>query len=426
MNKRSVTFMQLQRKKISRLGILWFSFLLMSLAVCGCGGNGQTQQQENKSVEEEAGTNEPAFSTESKALTVLFLDVGQGSSALVHQKDSWMLIDGGDREYSAYVVSFLKQQGVKRLDYVVVSHYDSDHLSGVVGVLNALECDQVLAPPDLGSDTKIFASFEKACEEKGIVPLNPKLGETFSFADSSFRVVSPAAYEYEDSNSNSLGIRLEYGDNSFLICGDCTEESEQDLLYQKVDLKSDVFAANHHGSRYSNSEEFLQAVAPEAVVVSCGIGNSYGHPDASVLLNIQKLGADLYRTDLQGVITAVSDGTQITFEQEPSMDYRSGTELREAGETGSAKEQTPETEAEGAENEEQKANGQGPELELYDDDVRSYGSGEQEYVLNTNTKKFHLPTCSGVQSIKEENRSSQTDRASILQQGYAPCQRCNP
>lgn len=337
-----------------------------------------------------------------------------------------MLIDGGDKEASSYVVGFLKQKGVKKLDYVIVSHYDSDHLSGVVGVLYAIPCGQVLAPEDYGADTQIYDSFRKVCKEKELAVSYPQLEEEFTFADSSFRVVSPASYEYEDGNSNSLGIRLEYGDNSFLICGDCTEESEQDLLYLGVDVKSDVFAANHHGSRYSNSQEFLEAVDPASVVISCGKGNSYGHPDASVLLAIQKLGADLYRTDLQGEITAVSDGKKIVFEQDACMDYRSGPELREEEKEGGVEHDS------------------GVEVEFFQEDVRPYYSdetqragaegetseeeaaGKDEYILNTSTRKFHKKSCSSVEDIKEENIGYASDREDLIEQGYSPCKRCDP
>lgn len=423
------------RKRIVKRGSRGFliGLLLLILAVCGgCQGEGQKNPaDENTGLGEDAGTKAPAFSDDrgeeasADSLTVWFLDVGQGSAALVHQKDSWMLIDGGDKETSSYVVSFLKQKGVTKLDYVVISHYDSDHLNGVVGVLNAIPCSQVLAPEDYGTDTKIYDSFQQVCKEKELAVSHPQLGEEFAFSHSSFRVVSPASYEYEEGNSNSLGIRLEYEENSFLICGDCTEESEQDLLYLGVDVKSDVFAANHHGSRYSNSPEFLEAVSPNAVVISCGKGNSYGHPDASVLLSVQNLGADLYRTDLQGEITAVSDGKNIVFDQEACMDYRSGPELRE--------EESKEDDKDS-----------GSDIKLFQEEVRPYygedeqlseeeteqpnheSVGEDSYILNTNTKKFHKKGCSSVEEIKEENIGYGSDREELIGMGYSPCKRCEP
>ena len=435
-----------------------FSALLMILCLlaasgCGTGAAGvrdhgalsavaESEDQDGGAKREQADTEVSAFSLEEavrekpKDLAVQFLDVGQGSAALIRQDGHFMLVDGGDRETSSFVVSFLKEQGVTKLDYVVVSHYDSDHLAGIIGVLNVFPCGQVLAP-DYEGDTKLYESFRSVVEEKGISVAYPKLGDRFSFGGSSFRVVSPATYEYEDDNAKSLGIRLEYGDNSFLLCGDCTAESEQDLLYLGTELQSDVFAANHHGSKYSNSQEFLEAVAPEYVVISCGRDNSYGHPDASVLLEIQKLGADLFRTDLQGTITALSDGETIRFAQEPSADYRSGAEIAEAdasgggGASGSGGSGSAGSGAAGSDGSGSAGgtagNGDGTEPET------GAGSGDMEenqsiqYVLNTNTMKFHLPQCSSVEDIKEENKAYSTQsRDEIMEQGYSPCKRCDP
>lgn len=416
-------------KNVSK-SLLALLIMLCLLAAAGCSADGfgnreNTAASENQNakvqVEEEetesADTEVSAFSLDENTqagpgdLTVQFLDVGQGSATLIRQSGHTMLVDGGDRETSSFVVSFLKEQGITSLDYVVVSHYDSDHLAGIIGVLNAFECSTVLAP-DYEGDTKLYESFLSTVEEKELPVIYPRLGDTFSFAESSFRVVSPVSYEYRDANSNSLGIRLEYGENSFLICGDCTEESEQDMLYLDTAVESDVYVANHHGSKYSNSQEFLGAVSPEYVVISCGAGNSYGHPDASVLLEVQKLGAGLFRTDLQGTVTAVSDGKNITFDREICMDYRSGTEVAEGGTQEGVKEKPP--------------------VDSSDDGITGQNGedsseGQAQYILNTNTMKFHLPECGSARDIADENKKLSMDaRESIIDQGYTPCKRCSP
>ena len=393
-------------KRIS--GTLWSILLAVCLLTaatsCGTQGTNLRGQVENgdssvqgDSSEHTNGSGE-ASGVGTEELTVQILDVGQGSAALIRQGDSFLLMDGGDKDYSSYVVSYLKKEGVERLEYVIVSHYDADHLNGVVGVLNAFECKQVLSP-DYKADTKVYQSYLRVIEEKNIPVEHPRLGDTYTFADSSFRVVCPASYSYQDANSNSLGIRLSYGDSSFLICGDCTEESEQDVLYKGTDVHSDVYVANHHGSKYSNSEEFLQAVSPSYVIISCGRDNSYGHPGASVMLSIQKLGASLFRTDLQGVITAVSDGSNIRFANEVCMDYRSGEEIAEADSAGNG-------------------------------NVGDGNSGQDTtttYILNTSTKKFHRPDCGSVKKMKEESRATSSEsRESLISQGYEPCKNCRP
>lgn len=393
-------------KRIS--GTLWSILLAVCLLTaatsCGTQGTNLRGQVENGDSSEQGDSSEhtngsgEASGVGTEELTVQILDVGQGSAALIRQGDSFLLVDGGDKDYSSYVVSYLKKEGVERLDYVIVSHYDADHLNGVVGVLNAFECKQVLSP-DYKADTKVYQSYLRVIEEKNIPVEHPRLGDSYTFADSSFRVVCPASYSYQDANSNSLGIRLSYGDSSFLICGDCTEESEQDVLYKGTDVHSDVYVANHHGSKYSNSEEFLQAVSPSYVIISCGRDNSYGHPGASVMLSIQKLGASLFRTDLQGVITAVSDGSNIRFANEVCMDYRSGEEIAEADSAGNG-------------------------------NVGDGNSGQDTtttYILNTSTKKFHRPDCGSVKKMKEESKATSSEsRESLISQGYEPCKNCRP
>ncbi|MFP3154795.1 MBL fold metallo-hydrolase [Lachnospiraceae bacterium ZAX-1] len=383
---------------------------------------GSTGLTETEAGLTEAGSTSLAESTEAgEPLFVHFLDVGQGNAVLISQGETYMLIDGGDREYSSFVVSYLKKLGITQLDYVVVSHYDADHLNGVVGVLNVFSVKQVLGP-DYETDTRVYQSFLKVIKEKEIPFSIPNLNDTYAFAQSTFCIVSPISYEYADENDKSVGIRLAYQDNSFLICGDAGDDSEQDMLLKKVDLESDVFMANHHGSKYSNSEAFLQAVNPQAVVVSCGMKNSYGHPAESVLQGIQKKNVDLYRTDLQGTIIAESDGNQIAFNITPSMDYRSGEELANGGQDNKAKEAIALLE------EDFKVSSvQSDEVVPPLDQGGSNLSKQAGFVLNTSTKKFHFPSCSSVDDMKEKNKEyTDKSRDEIVKDGYDPCKRCNP
>ena len=121
---------------------------------------------------------------------VHFIDVGQGLSVLVESDGHFLLFDGGDRKASSLVVSYLKEQGVETLDYVIASHYDADHLNGVVGALNAFQVSQVLAP-DYETDTKVFQSFQSAIKEKNIPLSHPAPGDTFTLGNTSFMVLAP-------------------------------------------------------------------------------------------------------------------------------------------------------------------------------------------------------------------------------------------
>ena len=217
------------------------------------------------------------------------MDVGQGNAVLVEQSGAYMLIDGGNRDYSSFVVSYLKEQGVEELAYVIASHYDADHLNGVVGALHAFSCGQVLAP-DYVTDTRVYESFERVIKEQDIALAYPAVGDTYTLGDASFTVVCPEVYDPKEDNDNSVGIRLVYGNTSFLICGDAGKAEEQAMLDSGVTLDSDVYLASHHGSEGSSSEAFMRAVSPTAVVVSAGAGNSYYHPTRTVLDRVKACG----------------------------------------------------------------------------------------------------------------------------------------
>ena len=370
------------------------------------------EQQENGGSPTEEMAEPGEGQTPDGTLSVTFLDVGQGNAVLVEQSGAYMLIDGGNRDYSSFVVSYLKEQGVEELAYVIASHYDADHLNGVVGALHAFSCGQVLAP-DYVTDTRVYESFERVIKEQDIALAYPAVGDTYTLGDASFTVVCPKAYDPKEDNDNSVGIRLVYGDTSFLICGDAEEQA---MLDSGVTLESDVYLASHHGSEGSSSEAFMRAVSPSAVVISAGAGNSYGHPTRTVLDRVKACGAALYRTDLQGTITVTSDGTSLSWSVDATQDYRDGDEVAAGaadttGTSGAA--DTAGSAAQASSGGETAAGGTA--------DVTG------EYVLNTNTKKFHRSSCSSVAQMSPENKAAFSgSREELIAAGYDPCKRCNP
>ena len=130
--------------------------------------------------------------------------------------------------------------------------------------------------------------------------------------------------EYEDANNNSISIILQYGDRRFLFTGDAEEEEEQDIVNAGISIDCDVYKAGHHGSRTSSSEELLNAASPAFVVISCGEGNSYGHPHARTLNEFRQRGIQVFRTDEQGTIEAVTDGVTIKWNCSPSETWKTG------------------------------------------------------------------------------------------------------
>ena len=313
---------------------------------------------------------------------------------LVRQEDQTMLIDGGPRESSSFVVSYLKQQGIQKLDYVLISHFDEDHLAGAIGALYNFPVETLITA-DYETDSSIYDSYKEAVEEKGYAPIHPSLGDTFSLGSGSFRIISPVSYGHEDENQDSVGIILENGSDRFFIGGDIGLEGEKEILEAGVDIQADVMLMNHHGSHVSR--EFFQTVNPSWAVISCGAGNSYGHPRQDTVELIQEFQVPLFRTDKQGTITAVSQGQGITFDQEPCNDYTPGDSSQEEEEA----------------------------LEETRTALSNSTREDCDYILNIHTKKIHLPDCSSVKSMDEDNMAFyKGDEDGLLSRGYTPCGNC--
>lgn len=255
-------------------------------------------------------------------MRIHFLDVGQGLSVLAESQGRYLIYDGGGQGSSSYVVAYLREQGVEKLDYVIASHYDADHLAGLVGCLNVFSAERVLAP-DYEHDTKLYSSFMKEITERGIPFSSPVQGETFTLGAATFNVLS-AKPENGDSNDYSLVIKIMNGQNSCILTGDASAASEAEMIRSGRELSCDILSIGHHGSASSTSWDFLEKTVPEVAVISVGRDNSYGHPDRDVLEKLESMEIDLYRSDLQGTVIATSNGSEFTWSESPCNDYQGG------------------------------------------------------------------------------------------------------
>lgn len=260
---------------------------------------------------------------EGSGLEVHYLDVGQGDCTLILCDGHAMLIDAGDNDKGTAVQNYLESQGVTELDYVIGTHPDADHIGGLDVVLYKFDCHTVLMP-DFEKDTRAYDDVIQTMKQKRYKNTLPQVGETYELGSAVFTIVAPGGEYGDNANDYSIGILLQHGGNRFLFTGDAEEASETDMLENGVDLKADVFKAAHHGSRTANTEEFLNAVKPDYVVISCGQDNSYGHPHAEVMNRLRAMGTSVFRTDEQGTILAYSNGTEITFNTPPDESWKAG------------------------------------------------------------------------------------------------------
>ena len=242
-------------------------------------------------------------------LYVHYIDIGQGDAELVCCDGKYMLIDGGEPAASDTLVSYLKNHSIKKLDYVVCTHAHSDHCGGLDAVVESLDVECVFTSP-YTENSASYRIFTEAVEDAGLELTVPEYSESFSLGEASFRFIGPLE-DYESTNDDSLVIRLEYGDTSFLFTGDMSQTAEHDLIDDGARLRCDVLKVGHHGSYSSSCYQFLREVRPEIAVISCGEGNSYGHPHDAAVSRLKDVGATIYRTDLEGSIVIFSDGMKV-------------------------------------------------------------------------------------------------------------------
>ena len=166
-------------------------------------------------------------------LQVSFIDVGQADSALVQCGDGAMLIDGGNREDSDLIYTFLKDKGVKSLDYVVCSHPHEDHVGGLSAAFEVCDVGTVIAPVD-DYDSDLYRDFAASAEDcGGITVVSP--GDTFTLGQAEIEILGPVQ-DYDDTNDMSIVLKITYGDTSFLFTGDAESLSEHDIIDSGADL----------------------------------------------------------------------------------------------------------------------------------------------------------------------------------------------
>lgn len=355
-----------------------------------------------QSGQEEKAAKAPDTSKPEGTLEVHYIDVGQGDATLIKCGSHAMLIDGGNNNKGTTVQLYLKKQGVESLDYIIGTHPDADHIGGLDVIVYKYNCDTVIMP-DYEKDTKTYQELVDVIHDKNMKITYPVVGEQYALGEAKFTIIAPNSNSYGgNANDYSVAILLEYGKNRFLFTGDAEEASEAEMLTNGIDISADVYKVAHHGSRSASTQEFLNAVHPKYAVISCGEGNSYGHPHAEVLNRLRSMGVEVFRTDEQGSIIASSDGENITWNCSATDSWQSGEQ----------------TESD-RENSEDENSGN-----AISDAVTSE---QTTYVLNTNTKKFHRETCGNVSQIKEENfQKVQMSREELEQSGYSPCKNCNP
>lgn len=238
-------------------------------------------------------------------LAVHFFDVGQGDSEFIELPNGQcMLIDASVSSYGDKIVETIEGHGYTEIDYLVATHPHADHIGGMADVVESFEIGEIYMPK-VSSTSKTFEGLLTAISDKGLHINTAGSGKTiYSDSEVQIDILAPVSESYDDTNNYSLVVKITYGSNSFLFTGDAEELSENEMLDSCYDeLSADVLKVGHHGSNTSSSDAFLQAVNPEYAVISCGAGNSYGHPHSETITKLKNMGIEYYRTDINGTVT---------------------------------------------------------------------------------------------------------------------------
>ena len=328
-----------------------------------------------------SGTALAASSPASSTLTATFLDVGQGDCCIIRCGGKTMIVDGGPPNASSRVYSWLKNQRIKTIDYLVATHSDTDHVGGLSAALEACACKKAYCSVSSASQDA-FNDMKKRLTSQGVKLKVPKVGSSWKLGSARVKVIAGGGA----GNEGSLVLQITHGTVRMLFTGDSTAEAE--AAYSSRLSSVDLLKVAHHGSSGSSSYRFLRACMPKNAVITVGRGNSYGHPTEATLSRLRDCGAKVYRTDMQGDITATSTGKKLSVKVAHNANANTFLELSSSSSSSGS------------------------------------SSSSSSYIGNINSLKFHRPSCATLPL--EHNRIYFKTRSAAVSAGYTPCGNCKP
>lgn len=252
-------------------------------------------------------------------IVVNYLDVGQGDSEFIQLPNGkCMLIDASTSNYGTAIANRITALGYTKIDYLVATHPHADHIGGMKQIVESFDIGEIYMPM-VSTNTQTYENLLQAISDKGLSIKTAKAGTVVLDEDElRIEMLAPVNSAYNGLNNYSAVIKIKYGDTVFLFMGDAEMLSESEIMstYSKEDLKADVLKVGHHGSNTASMPEFINAVSPKYAVIEVGEGNSYNHPHAEALEALDNAGAKVYRTDIKGNISVVSDKTDLKVYKE--------------------------------------------------------------------------------------------------------------
>lgn len=413
-----------QKKNGRTMKTVLASFLtLLAVGTVACTKEDTKKEEQNIKDVATVPKKEGKMKSEEKALieekpsilSITYLDVGQGNSVFIECDDHYMLIDGGTSDQSSKIYSFLEKKDIEKLDFVVATNTKEENVGGLAAVLKECDCDMVLAPTNEALNDA-YTDFLKYTEKNEKSVTVPDVNDTYTLGDAKISVLACAS---KIDETQSIILQIQHFDTKYLFASDVKLEEESILCEQYGEaLKSDVLFIGNHGSSISSSDAFLDTVNPKIAMISVDGNDGSGLPESKVLDALNQRNIDLYRTDCNGDIKLVSDGKSINISTAKKANL---DQLLTPG-FAPTPEPTPTPTLESMPT-------PAPEPTPTPEPVvvEEQKPIEQYYIINTNTGKFHYPTCRSIKRMKDKNKLEFTGtRDDVLARGYSPCMICNP
>lgn len=308
--------MRRQNLKSKGVAIVSSILILLSLSACGVKDiDAQTSTENNSIIKVQNSTSNDKENTiketngkvESSESELHFIDTGNSDAILIKNNNKFALVDGGDNDDEERVVAYLKNQGVKELEYLFATHPHADHIGGLDSVVNEIPVKKAYISNG-DSDSKTYSDFVYAMSNKGLSPSVPLINSEFKLGSGKFKVISAA--NEKDPNNNSLVLQYVNGNDKVLLMGDAEEKIERELNVSDVDL----LKVGHHGSRSSSSSSFINKINPKYAAILVGTNNKYGHPHKETIDTLDSNNIEIHRSDLCGHIVFKSSGNGLSVD----------------------------------------------------------------------------------------------------------------
>ncbi len=284
---------------------------------------------------------------------------------------------------------------------MVATHPHEDHIGGLISAIDSFQVDNII-DSGVSHTTQTYKNYLSAIQSKNINFVNWSLGQQFDFGNNiNFTIVGPTTKSSADLNDSSIVIYFKYGENTFLFAGDAESIEEGKIVSSGANINAEVLKVGHHGSDSSCCSQFLKAVSPSIVVISCGESNSYGHPNDITLKNLTNIGAKIYRTDITGNIVIECDGNNLTVISGKPYTYVETKTTETIQETDTAETTVTET-------------------------IEEQPAPTGAYCGSVKSDVFHNPNCRYVKNILPENMIWFVSKEDAISKGYRACKVCNP